>query len=448
MGLLRSKLESYGSRFMGLRGRSGDTPADSGEIHRLPVPVGRNLPEKRSSNSELGGLTSGRLIEILGEGSASGQPVSETTALGVGAVVACVQILASMVAKIPIYLYRDTKNGPVEITKHPVLRLLREPSDLHTGFEMRTLMQVGIGLGGNGYARIYRDSYYEPRALEWLAPCDVKPEMVKKPTGERFIKYGIRDAREPLTRSDILHVKSPICLDGIAGIAPIRMLRESLGTSLAQTKAAGSLMRNGTKWPAIMVLSGSPKPDQLKDAREEIQKNLAGSINAGRIPVMGGVDKLIQTNGMSMVDAEFVNSRKLELHEVARHYGVPAFMVDSTATSTWGSGIAQQVRGFLNLSLDAWLCNWEASLAFSLLTGEEKDKGYYFRFDRDQIANVDPKERAEFYKIMREAGAYSPNDIRRKENEPIISSEDGGDSYRTGLPVAALPAPSTTNPTE
>jgi phage portal protein BeeE len=102
---------------------------------------------------------------------------------------------------------------------------------------------------------------------------------------------------------------------------------------------------------------------------------------------------------------------------------------DSTASTTWGTGIEQQTLGFLNFCLDPHLIGWEQSLGHTLLTTEEQRQGLYFRFDRDQLANVALEARAAFYVAMRTCGAMSPNDIRRKENEPLISSANGGDSY-------------------
>ena len=438
--LLRSNRFVFGN---GLRGRSVGGSGDSREVARLE-PAGKNLPEKRSQTVDAGDLKSGRLIEILGQPASSGQPVTESTALGVAAVVACVGLLSDMIAKLPIYLYKPSRKGPREITNHPAIRLLAGvPSFLHTSYELRNLMQTGVGLGGNGYARIYRDGMYQPRAIEWLAPCDVSPELIKKPNGERSVKYTVNGVKEPLTRSDVIHVRG-FCADGLIGMSPVRMLRESIGTSLAQTKAAGNLMRNGTRWPGIMVLEGVTKKEQLEDARDEVNRNLTGTINAGRLPVVGGNLKFIQTNGMSFVDAQFVESRKMELHEVARHYRVPAFMVDSTATSTWGTGIEQQTLGFLNFSLDPYLVAWEQSLAMSLLTSEEIAAGYYFQFDRDKLANVALEARANFYQTMRNIGVMSPNDVRSELGYPLIAPEDGGDDY--GRPFNAsggTPQPAT-----
>ena len=428
MRLLRNKRLGWFQRRQG-----GVSPADAPAV-RLE-PVGRNLPEKRSWTPIPSDYKAGRLIEVIGAPASSGQPVNETTALGVAAVVACVRIYSDMVAKLPIYLYRRSKKGPVEVTNHPAIKLLSGvPSFLHTSYELRNLMQTGVGLGGNGYARIYRDDMFRVRAIEWLAPCDVNPNLVKRINGERFVSYDVAGERASLTRQDIIHIRS-FCTDGVIGRSPIQLLRESIGTSLAQTQAAGSLMRNGNKWPGFITMEGVSKKEVLEDARNEINNNLAGSMNAGRIPVIGGNMRFTQTNGMSFVDAQFVESRKMELHEVARHYGVPAFMVDSTATSTWGSGIEQQTLGFLNFSLDPYLQSWQQSLAISLLTSEEIAAGYYFQFDRDELSNVALEARANFFQKMRQIGVFSPNDVRSELGYPLISPEDGGDDY--GLTVAA-----------
>lgn len=426
MGLLGSKLGFHRQR----RWRSGVGPATGeSEIVRLE-PVGRKLPEKRSHDVSVGDLKSGNLIELLGIPASSGQNVNEQTALGVAAVTACVSLLADMVAKLPIYLYRDTKAGPKEVTNHPAARLFAGmPSDCHTSFELRQLMEIGKGLGGNGYARVYRDEFYKPRSIQWLAPCDVEPKMISRPNGEKIAAYQVKGQKTPLTRADVIHVRG-FSRDGICGLSPIRLLRESIGTSMAQTQAAGRLMRDGTAFPGFLVAQQVLRPEQIKDARDEFQSNYAGSKNAGKVPVLNGNFDFKQTNGMSMTDAQFIESRRFELQEIARIYRVPAFLIgDTTSSTTWGSGIEQQTLGFLNFCLDPHLVGWEQSLAATLLTSEEIAAGYHFKFDRDELANVALEARAGFYQTMRNIGVFSANDVRAKLGEPLISPEDGGDDY-------------------
>jgi HK97 family phage portal protein len=272
-------------------------------------------------------------------------------------------------------------------------------------------------------------------SIQWLKPCDVEPKEIQQSNGERFVIYKIKGISEPLTRYDVIHVRG-FSLDGVIGKSPIRMLRESIGTSIAQTQAAGKLMKNGAKWPGFMKVLGVQKKEQLDQIRDEINSNMSGVMNAGRIPVVGGDLQWQETTGMSMTDAQFIESRRFELQEIARIFQIPSFLIgDSTSSTTWGSGIEQQTLGFLNFCLDSHLICWEQSLGMTLLTTQEINDGYFFRFDRDELINASLQARAAFYQTMRNIGVYSPNDVRAKLGEPLIKSEDGGDDY--GKPLNA-----------
>jgi HK97 family phage portal protein len=349
-----------------------------------------------------------------------------------------------MVAKLPLYLYRDTPNGPQEITDHPGAMLMaKSPSEMHTSFELRQLMETGKGLNGNGYARVYRDVYGDPRKIQWLEPNEVTMQLIKRENGEKMVFYYVDGMPEPLSRYEIIHVRG-FSRDGYLGLSPVRLLRESIGNALTQTSAAGELMKNGARFPGVLSTDQVLKPDQLQGMKEEWQKNTTNG-KLGSTPILHGGLKFLATSGMSMVDAQFLESRRFELQDIARFYGIPPFMIgDSTASTTWGTGIEQQTLGFLNFSLDPHLIGWEQSLGHTLLTTEEQRQGLYFKFDRDQLANVALEARAAFYTAMRNAGVYSPNDVRRKENEPLISKEDGGDSYAN--PNIKQPVPPTAQP--
>jgi HK97 family phage portal protein len=417
------RLDSLFSPFARSRGQTGFSHAvDFAPIERK---TRGKIPEKRSATGDF----KSNFSMLLASPSSSGAVVNEHTALNVAAVTACVGLLADMIAKLPVYLYRDTPKGPKEITNHPGAALIgRFPSDMHTSFELRQLMETGKGLGGNGYARVYRDAFGDPRSIQWLAPCDVEPRLIKRGGTEKMVVYHVQGEKEPLTRYDIIHVRG-FSRDGYTGLSPIRLLRDSIGTALTQTAAAGTLMKNGARFPGLLTSDTIHKKETIDDARAEWDRNTTGA-SLNRTPILNGSFKFQQTSGMSMVDAQFLESRRFELQEIARLYRIPPFMIgDSTASTTWGTGIEQQTLGFLNFCLDPHLIGWEQSLGHTLLTTEEQRKGLYFRFDRDQLANVALEARAAFYTAMRTAGVYSPNDIRRKENEPLISPEDGGDTY-------------------
>jgi HK97 family phage portal protein len=227
----------------------------------------------------------------------------------------------------------------------------------------------------------------------------------------------------------VCHLKW-ISTDGIKGVSPVTILRESIGTALAQTAAAGRMMKNGTTFPGYLISTQTLSADKIRDAREEWDRNQAGFQNTGRPPILNGAFDFKQTNGMSMVDAQFVESRRFELQEIARLYRIPPFLIgDSTASTTWGTGIQEQTLGFLNFCLDPHLIAFEQALEAVLLTSEEISKGYYFRFDRDELASVSRQDTASYFQTMRSIGVYSVNDIRRKLDEPVIPADSGGDDY-------------------
>ncbi len=389
------------------------------------VPAFRKLPKRREKRSATDSLK-GHLSLVVGQQSGAGVPVNEVSATGVPGVLACVKLLSNLVGTLPLKLMLTTTKGSDTVTDHASALVVKQPGELHTGSELRTLMEVGKGLGGNGYCRVHRSSFGEPRELEWIAPFDVEPKYAK---GQRMVSYHLRGERLPLTRYDIIHVRG-FSLDGVVGISPIRMLRNAVGTSIAQSEAAGKLMKNGTNFPGYMVSPESLTPDKLKDARAEWDAHYTGATNAGRVPIMWGGWEFKQTHGMSMVDAQFLESRRFELEEIARHYQIPSFLInDTTKTTSWGTGMAEMMQSFLKICLNPILVHWEESLNFTLLTSDEIRQGLHFKFNRRALLELSPEAQAAFLQAMRGIGVYSVNDVRRRLDENELEDPSIGANY-------------------
>jgi HK97 family phage portal protein len=388
-------------------------------------------------------LNSERAFEVLvGSTTASGASVNASTALGVPAVTACVGLLADMVALLPLKLYLKTAAGDVEESSHPAARVVARPGDLHTGFEFRQLVMTGVGLGGNGYARVHRASNGAPGELEWLKPVDVCPQ---RNLGDRFVNYRVAGVARTLTRFDLIHTRG-LSRDGISGMSPITQLRESIGLSIAQREQAGKLAKNGARFPGILSTPASLNPDQLKDARAEWQRNQAGTDNTGKTAILHGAWSYAATNGMTMADAEFLESRRFELQEIARLYRIPPFLIgDTTANTSWGSGIEQQNLGFLAYSLNPWLRTFEESFDYTLLTSDEQAAGLHFVFDREEIGAVSLQAQSQFIASMRTAGVFSPNDGREWLGYQRVALA-GMDDYRAPLNSSSTGTPSTEEP--
>jgi HK97 family phage portal protein len=397
--------------------------------------------QRREQRSSSASISSDRIVEIFaGSTSASGAAVNSHTALGVSAVTACVGLLADMVALLPCSLIRRTDRGDEAINDHPAAAALARPCDLHTAFELRQLMQTGAAMGGNGYARVHRDGRGQPAEIEWLSPLDVAPQRI---TGQRFITYRVANERRLLTRFDLIHVRA-LSTDGVLGRSPISMLRDSIGTSIAQREAAGRMMSNGARFAGVIEAPAALRKDQLEDVRKEWAARQEGAANAGKTPVLWGV-QFKQVGGMTAADAQFIESRRFELQEIARLYRIPPVLIgDTTAATSFGAGIEQMNLGFLSYALNPWLVNWEQALEYSLLTTDELRAGLRIQFDREELGAVALAAKASFISSMRTAGVLSPNDAREWLNYPK-SDAPGMDDYRAPLNSSSTGTP---DPTE
>jgi HK97 family phage portal protein len=392
--------------------------------------VGSAVLEKRSIVSSIADPTK-RFLDALGLPSSSGAIVNEATASTIPILAACVGVLSDMVAMLPLGVYRKTNDGREEVIKHPAHKLIAvAPNDLHTPYELRQQAMAGVGYGGNGYLRVWRDSYYQPGEIQWVPPIDVRPELYRRTDGRYMAQYIIRNEREPLTRADLVHVRG-ISANGLIGMSPIRALRESIGLSLTQREQSGRIYANGARFPGYLVAPQSLNKTQIDDARKEWREGQAGTENAGKNPILWGGWDYKATQGMSLKDAEFLESRKFERTEIATLYRIPEVLFgNSDKSSSWGTGIETLTNGFLAFSLGPWLVNWEQALNFTLLTTDELLAGYYFRFTRTALLQVAMEAQAKFFREMRDIGVYSVDDIRRKLEENDLKDNAIGRDYR------------------
>lgn len=390
----------------------------------------RAAASSRSLSQETYRLTDARLADVLGTATSSGATVTELSALSVPTFSACAGLLSDMLGMLPCKLYQKTPAGREEVEDHPAHRLVsRDPSESLTAYQLRKLAQDGVSYGGNGYIRVWRNQFYEPEEIGWLRPCDVTPVAYKTNDGRLRVKYKVNGERKELTRADVVHVFG-MSLDGVSGISNLRLLRESLGTQISQRTQAATIFKNGARFPGFLKAPVGLTKEQMDDARADWAAKQEGSANSGRTPILRGEWQYAAINGMSLEDAEFLDSRKFERSEVATMFRIPEVLLgNSDKASSWGTGIETLTNGFLAFSLNPWLVNWESALRVTLLTEEEKARGYYFRFNRGALLQVALEAQAKFFREMRDIGVFSVNDVRRRLEENDLP--DGiGDNYR------------------
>ncbi len=375
--------------------------------------------------------TSGSSYRFYLGSSTSGKPVTERSAMQMTAVHSCVRILAEAIACLPLHLYRYTESGDkVKATDHPLYHLLHdEPNPEMTSFSFRETMMTHLLLWGNAYAQIIRNGKGEVIALYPLMPN--RMEVNRDKQGQIYYTYSTASEDAPtmqgasvnLSPADVLHIPG-LGFDGLVGYSPIAMAKNSIGMAIACEEYGAKFFANGAAPGGVLEHPGTIKDPQR--VRESWQSTFGGSANANRIAVLEEGMKYTPI-GISPEQAQFLETRKFQINEIARIFRVPPHMVGDLEKSSF-SNIEQQSLEFVKYTLDPWVIRWEQNLARALFTADEKQE-YFFKFNVEGLLRGDYATRMNGYATARQNGWMSTNDIRSLENMDRIPAEEGGDLY-------------------
>ena len=375
--------------------------------------------------------TSGSSYTFFMGGSASGKRVNERTSMQMTAVYSCVRILSEAVASLPLNVYRYTDTGGKEKAfDHPLYRLLHdEPNPEMSSFIFRETLMTHLLLWGNAYAQIIRNGKGEVIALYPLMPDRMTVD--RDSNGGLYYKYRKSNDDAPtmesgvvsLAPSDVLHVPG-LGFDGLVGYSPIAMAKNAIGLAIAAEEYGSKFYANGAAPSGVLEHPGTLKdPTRVRDSWNS---TFGGSTNSHKVAVLEEGMKYTPIS-ISPNEAQFLETRKFQINEIARIFRVLPHMVGDLEKSSF-SNIEQQSLEFVKYTLDPWVIRWEQALYRTLLTEEEK-KTYFFKFNVEGLLRGDYQSRMQGYAIARQNGWMSANDIRELENLNPLSEEEGGNAY-------------------
>ena len=385
----------------------------------------------RSRDKPKDALSGSRYSFFYGNTSA-GKPVNEHTAMQMTAVYSCVRILAETVAGLPLHVYRYTDNGGKEKHwQHPLYRLLHdEPNTEMTSFAFRETLMSHLLLWGNAYAQVIRNARGEVIALYPLMPNKITVDRdnsgrlfyLYRRNSEDFSAQG-KPSEVYLQPSDVLHIPG-LGFDGLVGYSPIAMAKNAVGLAIATEEYGAKFFANGAAPGGVLEHPGVIKdPQKVKDSWNTVYQ---GSGNAHKVAVLEEGMKY-QPIGISPEQAQFLETRKFQIDEIARIFRVPPHMLADLEKSSF-SNIEQQSLEFVKYTLDPWVVRWEQAMCRTLLTESEKSK-VFIKFNVDGLLRGDYVSRMNGYATARQNGWMSANDIRELENLDRIPTELGGDLY-------------------
>ena len=363
-------------------------------------------------------------------GSTSGKKVNERSAMQMTAVYACVRILSESIASLPVHLYQyESEGNKAKAVKHPLYRILHdEPNPEMTSFVFRETLMTHLLLWGNAYSQIIRNGKGEVIGLYPLMPNRMTVD--RDSNGQIIYQYQMQDSDAhtgksgsvTLRPSEVLHVPG-LGFDGLVGYSPIAMAKNAIGLSIATEEYGAKFFANGATPGGILEFPGTVKnPESI---RESWNKGFSGS-NAHKVAILEEGMKYTPIS-ISPEQAQFLETRKFQIDEIARIFRVPPHMVGDLEKSSF-SNIEQQSLEFVKYTLEPWIIRWEQSLNRALLTEKEKPD-YFVKFNVDGLLRGDYQSRMNGYAIARQNGWMSANDIRSLEQLDLIPDELGGNLY-------------------
>lgn len=359
------------------------------------------------------------LLEALGGlKSRTGIGVNEDTALNFSAVFRATAILASSIASLPLDLFQKTDSGRQKMQSHPASRLISEPSPDTTGFVLRESMQASLSLWGNAYAYIHRDSSGRFGELEFVKPKDVYVDRINRRLW--YTMAGIRPSAIPY--QDVIHIPG-LSFDGVKGKSVIACMREAVGLGLAAQDFGATFFGNGASLDGVIET-----PGELTDASYNRLKNSWNSRHTGLdkahgTAILEGGSKYTRI-GIPPEDAQFLETRKFQVTEIARYFGVAPHLLYDLERSTNNNIEAQGVE-FVQYSLMQFVRRWDDELTRKLLTPKERET-MYFRHNLNGLMRADTAARSSYYNSLIATGVLSPNQVAALEDLPTF---DGGDQH-------------------
>ena len=361
----------------------------------------------------------------------SGKTVNERTALQTTAVYACVRILSETIASLPLHVYQYTEGGKAKDTEHVLYTLLHdEPNPDMTSFVFRETLMSHLLIWGNAYAQILRDRSGQVIGLYPLLPDQMRVHRSEK--GKLFYVYNRYEEDNPnfqekgsivLSQEEVLHIPG-LGFDGLIGYSPIALAKNAVGMTLACEEYGASFFGNGANPGGVLEHPGILKdPGKVRDSWNAVYQ---GTRNAHKVAVLEEGMSYKQI-GIPPEEAQFLETRKFQINEIARLFRIPPHMVGDLEKSSF-SNIEQQSLEFVKYTLDPWVVRFEQALKKSLLLPEEK-KTHFIKFNVDGLLRGDYQSRMNGYAIGRQNGWLSTNDIRELEELNPIPPEEGGDLY-------------------
>lgn len=350
----------------------------------------------------------------------AGATVTAKTVLQLDAAWGCVRLISETIATLPLSVYERTGAGKRLANDHPLHFVIHDQPNLDsTAAVFWEAMVAAMLLRGGGRAEKLVNGAGRLVGLGFLSPDRLVINRDPS-TGRRIYLYPREngDMRE-IPAARIWNIPG-FTLNGEDGVSVIAYGAKVFGAAIAAEKAAAQTFRNGMLKTVYYKIASFLNPKQ----RQEFKDNVLGTVERGETPLLeGGTDA--GTIGINPSDAQLLESRGFSVEAICRWFRVPPWMVGHTEKSTsWGTGIEQQMIGFLTFTLAPWLRRIEQAISKDLLTPAERVR-FYPKFAVEGLLRADSAGRASFYSVMVDKGILTRDEVRELEDREPMGGNAG-----------------------
>tara|TARA_B100002019_G_scaffold111531_1_gene95966 strand:- start:20477 stop:22021 length:1545 start_codon:yes stop_codon:yes gene_type:complete len=350
--------------------------------------------------------------------------VTEDNALEISDILTCVRVLAESIASLPLCVYIEGNNGGQKATEHPLYELLRwQPNANMTSYDLRLWMMIDCLVRGNGVAQVLRDNTGKVVELYPLFCSKLNYHIMEDGT----LHYTYPDPENPeeeimLEQNEVLHIRL-FASGNLLSPSLIEMGEELLTGALGAENYTREFFENGTAVSGVIEYPTEMDEETFERLKTDWSAKYSGNGSRHKTPILEGGAKFTPI-ALSHQETQMLESRKYTRSQIAGLFRVPAHLINDLDKATF-SNIVEQDLGFVKHTLRPYLTNWEQKLRMTLLNDTEKQI-YYFKHETDDLLRGDLKSRMEAYAQGIQNGIFSPNDARRREDEPTY---EGGDTY-------------------
>ena len=349
---------------------------------------------------------------LFGRFTVAGVNVNNQSVLTISAAWACTRLISETISTLPLNLYERTSAGKQVARQHPLQFILHDqPNPDSTSSVLLEAIVAAMLLRGNAFCeKLMAGSRLV--GLRFLAQDRLW--IGRDAQGNKQFRYTDTDGKQRLIPPARIWMVPGFSLDGKCGVSVITYGARVFGSALAADTAAASTFEKGLMPTVYVKYPKTLNPTQRDDARASMER-IAGATQAGK-PVVLENESDVGTIGINPNDAQMLESRGFSVEEVCRWFRVPPFMVGHSEKSTsWGTGIEQQMIGFLTFTLGPWLKRIEQAISKDLLTPAERQR-YYPKFSVEGLLRADTTARASFYSVMVNNGILTRDEVRELED--------------------------------